>query len=196
MRSADIERKTYETDIKLSLNIDGDGNSDIKTGCGFLDHMLTLFTKHGNFDISLVCKGDCDVDYHHSAEDIGICLGKAFYNAMADKKGITRYADTTLCMDESLVLSAVDISGRGGLYYEMNIPTEKVGDFDTELCEEFFTAFCREAQITLHIRQVCGKNSHHLIEAVYKSVARSLSKALAADPRNLDKIPSTKGILE
>ena len=144
MRSADIERKTYETDIKLSLNIDGDGNSDIKTGCGFLDHMLTLFTKHGNFDISLVCKGDCDVDYHHSAEDIGICLGKAFYNAMADKKGITRYADTTLCMDESLVLSAVDISGRGGLYYEMNIPTEKVGDFDTELCEEFFKTDMRQ----------------------------------------------------
>ena len=195
MRNAQITRITFETDIKLSLSIDGDGKADINSGCGFLDHMLTLFARHGGFDLTLDCKGDYDVDYHHTAEDIGICLGRAFYEAMGDKKGIVRYADITLPMDESLVLCAVDISGRGGLYYDMSIPTEKVGDFDCELCEEFFTAFCREAQITMHIRQICGKNSHHLIEAVYKASARAISAALSIDEKNKDKIPSTKGTL-
>ncbi len=195
MREAHIERDTYETKIKLTLNIDGEGKADVKSGCGFLDHMLTLFARHGNFDLSLECKGDYDVDYHHTTEDIGICLGRAFSDAMGDKKGITRYADTTLPMDESLILSAVDISGRGGLYYAMDIPAGKVGDFDCELCEEFWVAFCRESGVTLHVRQLAGKNSHHLIEGVYKSVARSLGHALAIDEKNANKIPSTKGTL-
>ena len=195
MREAQITRKTGETDISLKLNIDGCGVSEIASGCGLLDHMLTLFSRHGGFDLSLECTGDTYVDYHHTAEDIGICLGKAFSDAMGDMRGITRYADTTLPMDETLILSAVDISGRGGLYAALDIPSRKVGDFDTELCEEFFEAFCRESGITLHIRQICGKNSHHIIEGVFKSVARSLSKALSIDEKNADKIPSTKGIL-
>lgn len=195
MRTSDINRYTNETKIKLSLDIDGKGNAAVASGCGFLDHMLTLFTRHGNFDLTLECSGDCEVDYHHTAEDIGICLGMAFLEAMGNKRGITRYADTTLPMDETLILSAVDISGRGGLYFSADIPTEKVGDFDCELCEEFFSAFCREARITLHIRQLCGKNSHHIIEGIFKSVARSLRKALSIDEENKDSIPSTKGSL-
>ena len=195
MRASEIKRDTAETKITLALNVDGEGKAEISSGCGFLDHMLTLFTKHGCFDLSLTCRGDVEVDYHHTAEDIAICLGSAFREAMGDKRGIMRYADTTLPMDEALILSAVDISGRGGLYYAVDIPTEKVGDFDCELCEEFWCAFCRESGVTLHIRQLCGKNSHHIIEGIYKSVARSLRAALAIDGRNADKIPSTKGTL-
>ena len=195
MRSATINRKTTETDISLILNVDGTGESKIDTGCGFLDHMMTLFARHGGFDITLDCKGDTKVDYHHTAEDIGICLGKAIREAAADKRGIKRYADITLPMDESLVLCAVDISGRAGLYYAMDIPTEKVGDFDCELCEEFWAAFCREAQLTMHLRQICGRNSHHIIEAVFKASARALSSALSIDPRNANNVPSTKGTL-
>ena len=195
MRTSEITRDTKETKITLSLSIDGEGKSKIASGCGFLDHMLTLFARHGCFDLSLTCIGDVEVDYHHTAEDIAICLGSAFREAMGDKRGIMRYADTTLPMDEALILSAVDISGRGGLYYAVDIPAEKVGDFDSELCEEFWCAFCRESGVTLHIRQLCGKNSHHIIEGIYKSVARSLRAALAIDGRNADKIPSTKGTL-
>ncbi len=195
MRSAEIQRKTNETDITLKLCIDGEGKGSIDTGCGFLDHMMTLFSRHGGFDLDIKCIGDTCVDYHHTAEDIGICLGEAFADAMGDKRGIVRYADTTLPMDETLILSAVDISGRGGLYASLDIPSRKVGDFDTELCEEFFCAFTRASGITLHIRQLSGKNSHHIIEGIYKSVAGSLGKALTIDEKNKDKIPSTKGTL-
>lgn len=195
MREAKIDRKTAETNISLRLNLDGTGASQLKTGCGFLDHMLTLFAKHGRFDLSVTCEGDTWVDYHHTVEDIGICLGKAFAEAMGDKKGIVRYGDTTLAMDESLILSAVDISGRGGCYYALEIPTQKVGDFDTELCQEFFIAFARDAGITLHLRQLAGSNSHHIIEGTFKSVARSLRKALNIDKAFANEIPSTKGLL-
>ncbi len=195
MRTAKIQRTTAETDISLELNLDGTGASEIRTGCGFLDHMLTLFAKHGRFDLAVTCSGDTFVDYHHTAEDIGICLGKAFAEALGDKKGIVRYGDIVLPMDESLILSAVDISGRGGCYYALNIPTEKVGDFDTELCQEFFIAFARDAGITLHLRQLAGCNSHHIIEGAFKSVARSLKAAVAIDPAFANEVPSTKGIL-
>ena len=195
MRTAQIKRTTAETDISLTLNLDGTGASQCRTGCGFLDHMLTLFAKHGRFDLTVSCTGDTYVDYHHTAEDIGICLGKAFAEALGDKKGIVRYGDITLPMDESLILSAVDISGRGGCYYALNIPTEKVGDFDTELCQEFFIAFARDAGITLHLRQLAGCNSHHIIEGAFKSVARSLKTAVAIDKAFADEVPSTKGIL-
>jgi imidazoleglycerol-phosphate dehydratase len=195
MRKAQVNRQTQETGILLQLNLDGTGESDIETSCGFLDHMLTLFAKHGRFDLQLHCTGDVQVDYHHTTEDIGICLGQAFREALGDKRGITRYADTTLPMDETLILSAVDISGRGGCYYSVDIPTEKVGDFDTELCLEFWIAFAREAGITLHIRKLAGLNSHHIIEGVFKSVARSLRKAVAIDAACADEIPSTKGSL-
>ena len=195
MRSAEINRTTAETDICLTLNIDGDGVSKIDTGCGFLNHMLTLFARHGDFDLTVKCKGDIDVDYHHTAEDIGICLGTAFKNSLADMKGIMRYASTILPMDESLILSAVDISGRSFLAYTADIPTEKVGDFDTELVREFFEAFVRNAGITLHIKQLDGYNSHHIIEGMFKSVARSMKTAVSIDEKNKDKIPSTKGVL-
>lgn len=195
MRSAEINRTTAETDICLTLNIDGDGVSKIDTGCGFLNHMLTLFARHGNFDLTVNCKGDIDVDYHHTAEDIGICLGTAFKNSLDDMKGIMRYASTILPMDESLILSAVDISGRSFLAYTADIPTEKVGDFDTELVREFFEAFVRNAGITLHIKQLDGYNSHHIIEGMFKSVARSMKTAVSIDEKNKDKIPSTKGVL-
>lgn len=195
MRSAEINRTTAETDICLTLNIDGDGVSEIDTGCGFLNHMLTLFARHGDFDLTVKCKGDIDVDYHHTAEDIGICLGTAFKNSLADMKGIMRYASTILPMDESLILSAVDISGRSFLAYTADIPTEKVGDFDTELVREFFEAFVRNAGITLHIKQLDGYNSHHIIEGMFKSVARSMKTAVSIDEKNKDKIPSTKGVL-
>ena len=195
MRKAQVNRQTQETGILLQLNLDGTGESDIETSCGFLDHMLTLFAKHGRFDLQLHCTGDVQVDYHHTTEDIGICLGQAFREALGDKRGITRYSDTTLPMDETLILSAVDISGRGGCYYSVDIPTEKVGDFDTELCLEFWIAFAREAGITLHIRKLAGLNSHHIIEGVFKSVARSLRKAVAIDAVCADEIPSTKGSL-
>ncbi len=195
MRTAKIKRVTAETDISLALNLDGTGLSDCRTGCGFLDHMLTLFARHGRFDLTVTCLGDCQVDDHHTVEDIGICLGKAFAEALGDKKGITRYGNMTLPMDESLILSAVDISGRGGCYYALEIPTQKVGTFDTELCQEFFIAFARDAGITLHLRQLAGTNSHHIIEGAFKSVARSLKTAVAIDRAFADEVPSTKGIL-
>lgn len=195
MRQAEILRRTEETDISLKLNLDGSGNCCIDTGCGFLDHMLTLFTKHGRFDMALKCVGDTYVDYHHTAEDIGICLGQAFFEALGDKRGITRYGSMMLPMDESLILSAVDISGRGHLAFGLNIPTEKVGDFDTELVEEFWLAFIREARLTLHIMQLEGKNSHHIIEGTFKSVARSLRQAVKIDAETAGEIPSTKGVL-
>ena len=195
MRTTQIKRKTGETDISLSLNLDGTGTSKIATGCGFLDHMLTLFAKHGRFDLDVTCVGDTYVDYHHTAEDIGICLGKAFAEALGDKKGIIRYGDTTLAMDESLILTAVDISGRGGCHYALEIPTQKVGDFDTELVQEFFIAFANNAGLTLHLRQLCGSNSHHIIEGTFKSVARSLKKAVAIDKAFANEVPSTKGLL-
>ena len=195
MRSAEIKRTTAETDIYLKLVLDGEGVSEIDTGCGFLNHMLTLFARHGNFNLTVNCKGDIDVDYHHTAEDIGICLGEAFKNALDDMKGIMRYASTILPMDESLILSAVDISGRSFLAYTADIPTEKVGDFDTELVREFFEAFVRKAGITLHIKQLDGYNSHHIIEGMFKSVARSMKTAVSIDEKNKDKIPSTKGVL-
>lgn len=195
MRSAEISRKTAETDITLSLSLDGKGSSEINTGCGFLDHMLALFARHGRFDLTVFCKGDTQVDYHHTVEDIGIALGQAFRQALGDKKGIVRYGDTLLPMDESLILTAVDISGRGGCFFALNIPTQKVGDFDTELCEEFWTAFAREAGVTLHIRQLAGYNSHHIIEGAFKSAARSLKTAVAIDPAFADEVPSTKGVL-
>lgn len=195
MRSAEIKRKTAETDISLSLNLDGKGNSEVLSGCGFLDHMLTLFSRHGGFDLKLSCKGDTYVDYHHTAEDIGIALGQAFTKALGDKRGITRYGNMLLPMDEALIMSAVDLSGRGMLVYNLDIPTVKVGDFDTELCEEFWIAFAREAGATLHITQLAGKNSHHIIEGVFKSVGRSLRGAVKIDPDFKDEIPSTKGVL-
>ena len=195
MRTSQIKRTTAETDISLAINLDGTGASKIATSCGFLDHMLTLFAKHGRFDLDVTCVGDTYVDYHHTAEDIGICLGKAFAEALGDKKGIIRYGDTTLAMDESLILTAVDISGRGGCYYALEIPTEKVGDFDTELVQEFFIAFANNAGLTLHLRQLCGSNSHHIIEGTFKSVARSLKKAVAIDKAFANEVPSTKGLL-
>ena len=195
MRTAEIKRATAETDIVIKLNLDGRGASNISTGCGFLDHMLTLFARHGRFDLTVKCKGDTCVDYHHTAEDIGICLGKAFAEALGSKKGIRRYADTVLPMDEALILSAVDISGRGGCYYALEIPTQKVGDYDTELDQEFWIAFAQNAGLTLHLRQLAGRNSHHILEGGFKSVARSLRTAVSIDPAFADEIPSTKGML-
>ena len=195
MRTAKIDRQTAETNIALSLNLDGSGKSEIQTGCGFLDHMLTLFAKHGRFDLTVSCKGDTCVDDHHTVEDIGICLGLAFSDALADKKGIRRYGNMVLPMDEALILSAVDLSGRGYLGLALQIPTEKVGTFDTELVEEFWLAFIRNAQCTLHIRQLAGSNSHHIIEGTFKSVARSLKEAVAIDDAFANEIPSTKGVL-
>ena len=195
MRTAQIIRKTGETDISLKLNLDGSGCSSIRTGCGFLDHMLTLFARHGRFDLELTCKGDTWVDDHHTVEDVGIALGQAVSQALGDKRGICRYGDVTLPMDEALILCAVDLSGRGYLGYALQIPTQKVGSFDTELVEEFFLGFIRNAQCTLHIRQLAGTNSHHIIEGAFKSVARSLRAAVAIDPACKDEIPSTKGVL-
>ena len=195
MRTANLKRKTAETDISLSLNLDGTGNAKIESGVGFLDHMLTLFAKHGRFDLELSCKGDTNVDDHHSVEDIGILLGQAFAQALGDKKGIVRYGSCILPMDEALILSAVDLSGRGYLGYDLKIPTEKVGDFDTELVAEFWMAFVRNANLTLHIRMPVGSNSHHIIEGAFKSVARSLRAAVAIDPAAAEEIPSTKGVL-
>lgn len=195
MRTAEIIRKTAETDISLKLNLDGRGESKISTGCGFLDHMLTLFSRHSRFDLDVSCKGDTWVDDHHTVEDIGIALGQAFKLALGDKRGIVRYGSTILPMDESLILTAVDLSGRGYLGFALEIPTEKVGSFDTELVEEFFLGFTRNAEVTLHIRSLAGTNSHHIIEGAFKSVARSLKTAVAIDPVFADEIPSTKGVL-
>ena len=195
MRQAEIIRKTAETDITLTLCLDGEGKGTIDTGCGFLDHMLTLFSRHGSFDLDVKCNGDTQVDYHHTAEDIAICLGDAFKKALGDMKGITRYGSFILPMDESLILTAIDISGRSYLGYDLDIPTEKVGDFDTELTREFFEAFVRHADVTLHLKQLSGYNSHHIIEGTFKSFARTMKAAVTIDEKNKDKIPSTKGVL-
>ena len=196
MRTADIRRKTVETDIALTLNLDGRGESDVATGCGFLDHMLTLFARHGRFDLTVKCQGDTWVDDHHTVEDVGICLGDAFARALGDLRGVSRYGSCTLPMDEALILTAVDLSGRGMLCCDLQIPTEKVGTFDTELTEEFFLAFTRRANLTLHIRQLAGRNSHHIIEGTFKSLGRSLRQAAAIDPAFAQEIPSTKGVLQ
>jgi len=193
MRTFEINRKTAETDISLSLNLDGTGKSSIDTGCGFLDHMLTLFAAHGRFDLAVKCAGDTQVDDHHSVEDIGICLGSAFQAALGEKRGITRYGSFLLPMDEALILTAVDISGRSCLCYDLQIPTEKIGTFDTELVEEFLLAFTRNCPMSLHVKQLAGKNSHHIVEGCFKSLARSLKAAVALD--GTDAIPSTKGVL-
>ena len=195
MRNSEIKRKTAETDIELFLELDGNGKSEVDTGCGFLNHMLTLFASHGKFDLKVFCKGDIDVDDHHTVEDIGICLGQAFSEALGDKKGIIRYGNMILPMDEALILSAVDLSGRSYLGYDMEIPTEKVGNFDTELVKEFWFAFVREARATLHIKMLDGENSHHIIEGAFKSVARSLRTAVSVDKDFADVVPSTKGVL-
>ena len=195
MRPAEILRKTGETDIRIALEPDGRGTCAIDTGVGFLDHMLELFARHGRFDLEVSCKGDTRVDDHHSVEDIGIALGQAFDKALGDRKGIVRYGQTILPMDESLILTAVDLSGRGLLVYDLRIPTEKVGTFDTELTEEFFRALAHNARCTLHIRQLSGSNSHHIIEGAFKSVARSLRAAVRLDPECAGEIPSTKGVL-
>lgn len=196
MRTNEICRTTAETDISLSLNIDGTGKSQIDTGVGFLDHMLTLFSKHGQFDITLKCNGDTWVDDHHSVEDIGISLGSAFREALGDKKGIFRYGSCILPMDEALILTAVDLSGRSVLRYNLEIPTQKVGTFDTELVEEFFIGFSRTAGANIHIKQLDGTNSHHIIEGAFKSIARSLKDAVKIDPDLNGQLMSTKGALE
>ena len=194
MRTSSIIRKTAETDISLTLSLDGTGLSDVQCGCGFLEHMLTLFSKHSHYDLTVKCVGDTHVDYHHTVEDVAICLGKAFLEAVGDKRGIARYGDIALPMDEALILCAVDISGREYLGYALDIPAPKVGDFDTELTEEFMRAFAREAKLTLHLRSLAGTNSHHVIEAAFKALGRSLAKATAPSPF-ADEIPSTKGSL-
>ena len=195
MREAEIKRNTNETKISLTLNLDGSGKSEICSGCGFLDHMLTLFSRHALVDLRLQCEGDTHVDYHHTTEDIAICLGRAVKAALGEAKGINRYGSAILPMDETLILCALDISGRAGFYPELNIAAPKVGDFDTELCVEFFAAFAREAGITLHLRQLAGVNAHHIIEGCFKAFARALRAAVSPDDRNPDSVPSTKGVL-
>ncbi len=195
MRQSILSRRTAETDITLRLCLEGQGQAEIRTGVGFLDHMLTLFTHHGGFDLTLTCDGDTSVDDHHSTEDIGIALGAAFKEALGDKRGICRYGDICLPMDEALIQAAVDLSGRGGYYGRLPIPTEKVGTFDTELVKEFMTAFAREAGCTLHLIELSGENSHHIIEGAFKALARALRKAVSFDPEFRDEIPSTKGLL-
>ena len=195
MREVQIVRKTNETNIRLNLNLDGTGESNINSGVGFLDHMLTLFARHGRFDLHLSCDGDTYVDDHHTVEDIGIALGQAFTQALGDKRGIIRYGSFILPMDETLILCAVDISGRSYLNYDLHIPTQKVGTFDTELAEEFFLGFVRNASLTLHIKQLEGKNSHHIIEGTFKAFGRTMKQAVAIDDQFKDEIPSTKGVL-
>ena len=195
MREVQIVRKTNETNIRLNLNLDGTGESNINSGVGFLDHMLTLFARHGRFDLHLSCDGDTYVDDHHSVEDIGIALGQVFAEALGDKRGVIRYGSFVLPMDETLILTAVDLSGRAYLNYDLHIPTQKVGTFDTELTEEFFLGFVRNANLTLHVKQLEGKNSHNIIEGAFKSFGRSMKQAVAIDPAFSDEIPSTKGVL-
>lgn len=195
MRLSQINRKTGETDIRISLTLDGSGKYEIDTGCGFFDHMMELFSRHGRFDLSITCKGDHQVDDHHTVEDIGISLGQAFKEALGEKKGICRYGNMMLPMDETLILCALDISGRAYLNFDAQIPAQKVGTFDTELVKEFMTAFSRELGLTLHIKQMAGENSHHIIEAIFKALARALAQAAAIDSEYADEIPSTKGIL-
>ncbi len=196
MRESTIRRQTAETDIELKLNLDGRGENSIDTGCGFLDHMLTLFSRHGRFDLQLHCRGDVQVDYHHTAEDIGIVLGSAFAEALGDMRGIRRYGDILLPMDETLMLCAVDISGRDWLRFDASMPQAKVGDFDTELVKEFFLGFVRKAGITLHLKQLSGENTHHIIEAMFKAFGRVMAEACAIDSAYRDEIPSTKGVLK
>lgn len=196
MRKVELERKTKETDIKLSLDLDGKGNGEINTSCAFFDHMLTLFKSHSGYDLDVYCKGDVEVDYHHTVEDIGIVLGNAFSKALGDKKGIIRYGDIILPMDEALILCAVDISGRSYLKYDVKTLRAKVGDFDTELVKEFLLAFVRSAKITLHISQIFGTNTHHVLEGIFKALARTLKKATSIDESKKDELPSTKGIIE
>jgi len=195
MRNAEIKRKTAETDVSLTLELDGSGKSVVDTGCGFLDHMLTLFAAHGKFDLTVKCVGDVNVDYHHTTEDIGIALGSAFAAALGEKRGIRRYGDTILNMDEAVIMTSVDFSGRAYLGYFASIPTEKVGDFDTELAEEFWYGFVRNASCALHVRQLSGRNSHHIIEGMFKSAGRTLREAVSLDERAAGEIPSTKGVL-
>ena len=195
MRTAEIARKTNETDVRLKLNLDGTGASRIDTGAGFLDHMLTLFARHGCFDLAIECRGDTNVDLHHTTEDVGIALGQAFAAALGEKRGIRRYGYFILPMDEALILSSADLSGRAHLSYALEIPAEKVGTFDTELVEEFFLGFVRNSGITLHLRRLDGKNAHHIIEGAFKSAARSLRQAVETDERLNGEIPSTKGVL-
>lgn len=196
MRNAEIKRNTAETDIELFLNLDQKGLAVINTGSGFFDHMLTLFSKHSGFSLKAICQGDTDVDYHHSVEDLGICLGKAFAESLGDRMGIMRYADATIPMDEALVQTAVDISGRAHLSFLATMPAAKVGDFDTELVKEFFEAFVRSAGVTLHIRVLAGENTHHIIEGIFKSFARTMRAAVAIDSANANEVPSTKGLLD
>ena len=195
MRVSEILRNTKETQISLRLELDGRGQSEISTGCGFLDHMLTLFAAHGRFNLSVKCEGDYHVDFHHTTEDVGICLGRAFAQALGDKKGITRYGSFILPMDEALILTAIDFSGREYLGWEMNIPAQKVGDFDTELAQEFWLGFTRNALCTLHFRQMSGTNSHHIIEGAFKSAARAIAQAVRINPDYADEVPSTKGVI-
>ena len=195
MRQAEINRKTNETDISLKLCLDGTGKSKIDTGCGFLNHMLELFARHGRFDLSVSCKGDTQVDYHHTVEDIGIVLGKAFAQAIGEKRGITRYGSFLLPMDEALILASVDISGRAYLNYDVSIPNASVGGMDTELVEEFLRGFVRRSEITLHIRTVTGTNTHHIIECMFKSLAHTLADAVKINADDADRIPSSKGVL-
>ena len=195
MRSAVLERKTSETQIKLSLDIDGSGTSEISSGIGFLDHMLTLFAKHSGFNLEVSCTGDTYVDDHHSCEDIGIVLGSALREALGDKRGISRYGDIILPMDDALILCACDVSGRSCLVFDADFPTEKIGSFDTELVQEFFEAFTRSSGITLHIRKLSGANSHHIAEGIFKAFARCLAKACGIDEKRKDEIPSTKGVI-
>ena len=195
MRTAEIKRTTRETDISLTLNLDGKGFADVDTGCGFLNHMLELLAFHGSFDLTVTCKGDTDVDDHHTVEDVGIALGQAFFSALGEKKGIIRYGNFLLPMDESLVLTAIDLSGRDYLGWQVNIPTQKVGTFDTELVKEFMLAFVRTLRATLHFNQMAGENSHHIIEAVFKGMGRAMRAACAIEEEFADEIPSTKGVL-
>ena len=195
MRTAEIKRKTAETDIAVKLNVDGTGNADISTGVGFLDHMLTLFARHGRFDLDVKCRGDLNVDFHHTVEDVAICIGKAFEQALGDKAGITRYGSVILPMDEALVLCALDISGRTFLALDLGIRAKRIGDFDVELIEEFFHGFTRACPVTLHIKKLDGRNSHHLAEAAFKAFGRTLCAACALDERLGGRIPSTKGVL-
>ena len=195
MRQAEIRRETAETKIALTLDLDGQGGGEIRSGVGFLDHMLMLFARHGGFDLSLRCEGDTWVDDHHSVEDVGICLGQAFREALGERKGICRYGQRVLPMDEALILAAADVSGRGACYYALEVPAQKIGSFDTELAEEFFHAFAREAGVTLHLRQLAGKNSHHILEGAFKAAARALREAVSVDEREAGRVPSTKGTL-
>lgn len=195
MRTAEITRKTNETDIRLSLALDGSGKRDIDTGCGFLNHMLELFAAHGGFDLAVKCKGDTDVDYHHTVEDVGIVLGAAFKEALGERRGIARYGNFILPMDEALILTAADVSGRAFLGFKLNLPAARVGDFDTELAQEFFEGFVRASGMTLHVKQLEGTNCHHIIEGTFKSVARSLRAAVSVVPGSENTVPSTKGVL-